>query len=126
MLDSPHAATAMAVAEESPFSSSRRSAPPVFDTRESVEQMSRMLPREGSLPAARAEVAASDLFSMTAQSSWRAAFSTLSKMSSDWLRSPKRQAMKMKSEREHREFSALLLQVHEKWVQMNGQSGRWS
>ncbi len=71
------------------------------------------------------KVSVGDLFSETSQSSWRSAFSVLTRLNDQWSQMPKQVSTKMKTERIHNEFKALLHAVHKKWSEMNP-GGRWS
>ena len=71
------------------------------------------------------KISTGDTFSATSQSSWRSAFSVFVRLNDQWRAMPKQVATKMKSERIHNEFNALLHAVHKKWSEMN-QGGRWS
>lgn len=64
-------------------------------------------------------------FSATSQASWRSAFSSICRMSDEWLRHPNQKKTAMKSERLHGQYMEIVRQLHEKWVEMN-QGGRWS
>ena len=60
-----------------------------------------------------------DGFPLTSQSSWRSSFGVMAKMNDQWLNMPKQRSMKMKSERVHAEFKALMYALHKKWNEMN-------
>ena len=65
-------------------------------------------------------------FPATAQASWRSAFSVISRMADEWLKKPKQQATKMKSERIHGEMRRTLQELQRQWSLMNDGKGRWA
>ncbi len=102
--------------------------PPVFNDGPDLEALKAsgaVFPEASPPEPEEKEPETTDGFPLTSQSSWRSSFGVMTKMNDQWLSMPKQRSMRMKSERVHAEFKALLYALHKKWVEMNP-GARWS
>lgn len=122
---------------------------PVFDTEESIQEMSGVLRIEDIFGEQESSFLSDELrdelkeeyqsenvavnggvdgsiFTASAQASWRSSFSLMVRMAGEWIKNPLQQATKMKSERSFGEYQQILNSLEAKWREMNKGQGRWS
>jgi len=97
--------------------------PPVFNDGPDLEALKAasvgVIPEASPPEPEEKEPETADGFPLTSQSSWRSSFGVMTKMNDQWLSMPSQRSKRMKSERVHGEFKALLHALHKKWQEMN-------